>query len=185
MLSSAALGTSSNKCIDPSGVPWRGSCTCPMPYVGTSRPPFFIWIICAEHRPTVIPVSMRKNDSIHGAHIESKALNVSLEDGCSGPVSNRSVLAVSPASGDSTRQAVQRKQALAGQDSTTLLQNRNSFSQIRGGRQIVSHVVDENQNFNAICEGQCTHSGPQGGDFRGPTLRLAPPPRRMIVPKRS
>ena len=34
---------------------------------------------CAEHGAAVIPVSMRKNDSVHSAHIESQACNVSLE----------------------------------------------------------------------------------------------------------
>ena len=34
---------------------------------------------CAEHGAAVIPVSMRKNDSVRSAHIESQAFNVSLE----------------------------------------------------------------------------------------------------------
>jgi hypothetical protein len=34
---------------------------------------------CTEHGAAVIPVPVRKDDSVHGAHIESKAFDVSFE----------------------------------------------------------------------------------------------------------
>src|SRR4029079_17837223 len=76
---------------------------------------------CAEHGAAVIPVSMRKNDSVHSAEIESQAFNVSLEyRGVGTGVEQERLGVVATPRSDGAGQAVcGAAQALARQDPTT------------------------------------------------------------------
>jgi hypothetical protein len=122
---------------------------------------------CTEHGAGVIPVPMGKNDSFHRAHVEPKAFNVSLEYRRVGPgVEQQRPCDVATPGSDGAGQAVRSAtQAMAGQEPTTSSPESRQLvlDKLGDRREGVRHIVDKNQDFNAIGNDKFTHAGPRAG----------------------